>query len=74
MFFYSFTFILAVVCAVFFYRSAEFEGSSGTLWSGLSILVSVLVIWVLHWGFLGVLLGQVGLFSAITLFRVMRKD
>ncbi len=56
---YSFTFILLVVCAVFFYRAGEFEGSSGVLWAALSASISVVVWRWLHGGFLIILLGQV---------------
>ena len=43
--FYSFTFWLLVACAVFFYRAGEFEGTSGGVWAGLSVLISG-VIWL----------------------------
>jgi hypothetical protein len=65
--FYSFTFVLLLACAVFFYRAGELEGGSGVAWAALSVLVSV-AIW--HWlngRFIAVLLGQVGLFAVITL-------
>ena len=71
---YSFTFILLVVCAVFFYRAGDFEGASGVAWAGLSILIS-LTIWLwLHGGILPVLLGQVGLFAGITIYRSLKKS
>jgi len=74
MMFYSFTFALVIVCAVFYYRAAEYEGSSGLLWSSLSVLISVLTWRVLHWGWLGTLLGQVVLFLGITTVRALRKS
>jgi hypothetical protein len=66
--------ILIVACfGAFFYRAAEFENESGLLWCSLSVLISIAVMFFLHWGLLGVVLGQVGLFVAITLFRIARK-
>jgi len=71
--FYSFTFILLLACAVFFYRAGEFEGSCGLPWAAVSILISVVIWRWLHGGFLAVLFGQVGLFVAITLYRSRKK-
>lgn len=71
--FYSFTFILLLACAVFFYRAGEFEGSSGLAWAALSLLISVAIWRWLHGGFIAVLLGQVGLFAGITLYRSRKK-
>jgi hypothetical protein len=68
-----FTILLVVVFAVFFYRAAEFENESGLLWSGLSVLVSVVALFFFHWSWLGCLLGQAGLFVGIGIFRVVRK-
>jgi hypothetical protein len=66
--------VVIVVCAVFFHRVAEFENESSLLWSGLSVLVSTLVVFLFHAGSLGVLLGQAGLFIGIGVFRVLRKS
>jgi len=67
--------ILVVACfGAFFYRAAEFENESGLLWCGLSLLISIAAMFFLHWGLLGVVLGQVGLFAAITIFRIARKS
>ena len=66
--------VVIVVCAVFYHRVADFENESGLLWSGLSVLVSALVLFLFHAGWLGVLLGQVGLFVGIGIFRVVRKE
>ena len=68
-----FAILLIVVFAVFFYRAAEFENKSGLLWSGLSILISVLTLFVFSWGLFGTLLGQAGLFVGIDIFRMMQK-
>jgi uncharacterized membrane protein YGL010W len=72
--FYSFTFVLLLACAIFYYRAGEFEGSSGLAWAALSILISVLIWRLLDGGFLAVLLGQVGLFVGITLYRSWKKS
>jgi len=71
--FYSFKFIVAVVCAVFFYRAGEFEGSSGITWAGLSAVISFAMLRWLQGGVIAVLLGQVALFIGITLYRSYKK-
>ena len=68
-----FTILLIALCAAFFYRAAEIENESGLLWCGLSLVISLAVLFFFHWGLLGIVLGQVGLFAGITLFRVTRK-
>jgi hypothetical protein len=57
----------------FYYRAAEFENESPLIWCGLSVLISVLTIFWLHWGLLGLIFGQIGLFAGITIFRMLRK-
>jgi hypothetical protein len=71
--FYSFNFILLVVCAGFFYRAGEFERRSGLTWAGLSILISLAMWILLRGGFFSVLFGQVGLYIGITLYRYWRE-
>ena len=66
--------VVIVVCAVFYHRVAELENESCLLWSGLSVLVSALVLFLFHAGWLGVLLGQIGLFVGIGVFRMVRKE
>jgi hypothetical protein len=66
---YSFTFVLLTVCAVLYYRAGEFDGSSGLAWAAMSVLISVAIWCWLHGGFIAVLLGQIGLFAGITLYR-----
>ncbi len=66
--------VVIVVCAVFYHRVAELENKSGLLWSSLSVLVSALVLFLFHAGWLGVLLGQIGLFVGIGVFRMVRKE
>jgi hypothetical protein len=71
---YSFNFLLTVVFAIFFYRAGEFEGSPGLLWAALSVAISLLIWRWLGWGLLAMILGQIGLFVAIGVFRVVRKS
>ena len=71
--FYSFSFIIIVICAVFFYRAGEFENSSGILWAGLSALISFIIWRWLNGGVLALLLGQVALFAGITVYRSRQK-
>jgi hypothetical protein len=65
--------LIVAICGAFFYRAAEFENESGLLWCGLSVAISVAILFFLHWGLLGIVLGQIGLFVGITLFRMTRK-
>jgi len=63
-----------VVFAIFFYRAGVFENGPAWLWAGLSLAIS-LVIWQwLRWGLLAMILGQLGLFVGIGVFRVIRKS
>jgi hypothetical protein len=65
--------VIVATCAVFFWRAAEFEHASRLLWGGLSLLISVVMLYWLHWGFLGILLGQIGLYIGIAIFRPSPK-
>jgi len=69
-----FAILMVVAFAVFFYRAAEFENESRLLWCGLSLVISLATLFYLHWGWLGTVLGQVGLFVGITVFRMTRKS
>jgi len=66
--------LIAAGFAAFFYRAAEIENESGLLWGGLSLVISVALMFFLRWDWLGILLGQVALFVGITLFRMTRKS
>jgi hypothetical protein len=70
---YSFNFLLLVAFAVFFYRAGEFENCPGILWAAMSVAISLLVWQWLGWGLLAMIVGQVGLFAGIGVFRAMRK-
>lgn len=65
--------MMVIAFAVFYYRAAEAEKESNLLWCGLSVLISIATMCLLPWGWLGILLGQVGLFAGITIFRMMRR-
>ena len=65
--------LMMVACAIFFHRAAEFENDSSLAWTGLSLVISAVTLFVLGWGWLGCLLGQAGLLLGITIFRMLRK-
>ena len=65
--------LMMVACAVFFHRAAEFENESSLVWTGLSVMISAVTLFVLGWGWMGCLLGQAGLLLGITIVRVLRK-
>jgi hypothetical protein len=64
---------MIVACAIFFHRAAEFENEFSLAWTGLSVVISVMTLFVFHWGWLGCLLGQAGLFLGIAIFRMRRS-
>jgi hypothetical protein len=68
------TILIIGAFGAFYYRAAEFENESTLIWCGLSVLISMLTIFWLHWGLLGLISGQVGLFIGITIFRIFRKS
>jgi hypothetical protein len=66
--------ILIIGCfGAFYYRAAQFENESTLIWCGLSLSISGLTIFWLHWGLPGMISGQIGLFAGITIFRMLRK-
>ena len=69
-----YTLILVLLAfAVFFSRAAELEDESTWIWCGLSLLISVLTMFWLNCGWLGIILGQFGLFIGIAAFRMWRN-
>ena len=72
--FYSFNFLVVVGAAIFFYRAAIFDDAPAWIWTSLSIVISILTWKVLHGGLVSLILGQVGLFVGIGVFRMMRKQ
>ena len=65
--------VVIIAGAVFFYKAAEFENTSTVVWTGLSVLISVLI-WLVHGGLVFLALGQVLLFVGITVYRMFRKE
>jgi hypothetical protein len=65
--------LMIVACAIFFHRAAEFENESSLVWTGLSVVISVMTLFVFRWGWLSCLLGQAGLFLGIAIFRTLRS-
>ena len=65
--------VVISVFGAFFWRAAQFENASCWLWGGLSLAISLVMLHWLGFGPLGIIVGQSGLFFAITLFRVLRK-
>jgi hypothetical protein len=77
MFFYQPSWIIAIVCAITFFKAGRAEArdtarDNGLIWTGLSIAISALIIQVFGAGWLLVLLGQLGLFVGIAVFRSLR--
>lgn len=69
--------IIAFVCAFTFYGMGKAEArgggaDNGVVWGALSVVISVLLIQVWSTGWLLVLLGQIGLFIGIGIFRALR--
>lgn len=71
---YSFQFVFLLACAGFFYKAAVFEDESAFLWTTLSVSIFIVTWIVFSWGWLGCLLGQLGLFVGIAIVRVLRKQ
>ncbi len=50
------------------------EEEPSWIWAALSILISAVTMFWLHWGWLGIILGQAGFFVGITILRMARKE
>jgi hypothetical protein len=68
------TLLLVVCCAVFYYRVGEHEHGSGGVLALVSVGLWVLGSLLLHFGWLGNLLLQVGLFIALTFWNLWRQE
>jgi len=44
------------------------------IWGGLSVVISAVAFFGLGCGWLGISLGQIGLFVGITIVRILRKS
>lgn len=68
------TLLLIVCCAVFYYRVGESEYGSGGLLAFLSVALWVIGVFALGFGSLGNLVVQVGLFLALTIWNMKRRE
>ena len=69
--------VLALVCAVTFFRAGRFESTDqahdfSALWALMSALVSALVLLGLDGSWVALAAAQVGLFFAIGIYRAVR--
>lgn len=62
----------AIAAGIFWYRGAEMERVNPLWWVGPSIVISGLAIFTFTRGWLGVILGQVALLVAITVYRTLK--
>lgn len=69
----NYSLVLAAVAAVFYWKAAEREKESGIIWSGASLVVSVLIM-ALGGGFIMLALGQLAVFAGITAFRTIKDN
>ena len=70
---------LTIAGTIAFFNAGEYEARDGSanhavLWAMLSLLISVLVLFVAGWGWLPWLILQVGLFVGIAAVRVLLED
>ena len=73
MFVPGFGLVVMLACAIIYYKIGEVEFQSGFLPAGLSVLLWLAPAYFLHWGMLGCLLVQAGLFAALTAYNIIRK-
>lgn len=69
--------VLALVCAVTFFRAGRFESAGeardyGALWALMSALLSALVVLGLKGSWVALAAAQIGLFLAIGVYRAIR--
>ena len=69
----TFGFLFMLACVTFYYKAGEMEGSSGFLWGGLSLLFFAVAALRLHFGMIGCLLMQAGLFVVMTVWNLARS-
>ena len=68
-----FVLVIIIACAVFYYRVGEMEYNGGLPFAVLSVGLWLGSAYLLHLGWVGCLLAQVGLFAALTLWNMSRK-
>ena len=71
--FYSIAFALALLFTGFYYKAGVEETGSGMLWGGMSLVLSMLLIFQFAAGALVILLAQVALALVIAGVRVWRE-
>ena len=69
--------VLALVCAVTFFRAGRFEAAGeahdyGALWALMSALLSALVLLPLKGSWVALAVAQIGLFFGIGVYRAIR--
>ena len=64
---------IAIAGAVFYYKAAEHENKSPWAWTGLSLVTSAVLMFVLHAGYFALVAGQFALLILIAVWRVMRE-
>lgn len=62
---------MMLACAVFYYRFGELELRKGFLFGFISVLVWLVTSLVLHWGWLGCLGVQVGIYGILTILNLL---
>jgi len=65
-----FSLLIILCCAIFYYRLGEAEYGGGWLLALVSVVLSVVSLLVLHWGWRGTLLLQAGLFVALWVWNM----
>ena len=63
-----------LLCAIAYYKAAEFENESGILWAGMSAAVFYITWRLLRWYIPGDLLGQLLLLAGIAIYRAFRDS
>ena len=66
----SLSWVVMIICVVFFHKAAELEGKAQFVAPALSLLLWLSAALALDWGIGGCVLTQVGLFVAWTLWNV----
>ncbi len=69
----GFGLLIMLGCAAFYYKVGEAEYSSGFLPAAVSILLWLGSAYFLHWEIPGCVLGQAGLFAALTAWNMLRS-
>ena len=64
---------IAIAGAVFYYKAAAHENKSPVIWTGLSLVTSAVLMFVVHAGYFALVAGQLALLVAIALWRVWRE-